>query len=98
MTAISARERLRPYIADALEARVLRLPAGSTTPTELSFTDLHKPWSVAVDSAGSVYVIDVNSDIGIGREWAWTSGGRSFLGEDATVLADMSVMGESVIG
>ena len=66
MTAISVRERLRPYIADALEGRVLRLPAGSTTPTELSFTDLHKPWSVAVDSAGSVYVIDVNSDIGMG--------------------------------
>jgi DNA-binding beta-propeller fold protein YncE len=38
--------------------RVLKLAAGSSTPTELPFTDLDGPHGVAVDSAGSVYITD----------------------------------------
>ena len=43
------------YVADI--DRVLKLPAGSTTQVELPFTGLSQP-SVAVDTAGTLYVTD----------------------------------------
>jgi DNA-binding beta-propeller fold protein YncE len=46
------------YLADLGHSRVLKLPAGSTTPVELPFTGLGNPdpAGVAVDTAGNVYV------------------------------------------
>jgi serine/threonine protein kinase, bacterial len=46
------------YLADFNNNRVLKLPAGSTTPVELPFTGLKDPKGVAVDTAGDVYVVD----------------------------------------
>ena len=45
--------------ADFSNNRVLKLAAGSNTPTVLPFTGLNSPKGVAVDTAGNVYVIDV---------------------------------------
>lgn len=47
--------------------RVLSLPAGSTTPTELPFTGLVNPAGVAVDPNGTVYVADFNEHDHAGR-------------------------------
>jgi serine/threonine protein kinase, bacterial len=44
------------YITDGDNHRVLKLPAGSTTPVELLFTGMNSPEGVAVDTAGNVYV------------------------------------------
>jgi serine/threonine-protein kinase len=41
---------------------VLKLAAGSTSPTELPFTGLSVPQGVAVDTAGNIYVADRNND------------------------------------
>jgi serine/threonine protein kinase, bacterial len=47
------------YVLDAGDRRVLKLPAGATTPTNLPFAGLaESPWSVAVDKGGNVYVSD----------------------------------------
>jgi DNA-binding beta-propeller fold protein YncE len=46
------------YVVDSDHHRVLKLPAGATTPVELPFTGLGGPVGVAVDSAGNVYVTD----------------------------------------
>jgi DNA-binding beta-propeller fold protein YncE len=46
------------YVTDYYNNRVLKLPAGSTTPAELPFTGLSNPLGVAVDTAGTVYVTD----------------------------------------
>jgi serine/threonine protein kinase, bacterial len=43
--------------------RVLKLPAGSSTPVELAFTGLAGPRAVAVDSAGNLYVADGNDRV-----------------------------------
>jgi hypothetical protein len=43
-------------VVDAGNGRVLKLEAGSSTPTELPFTDLNLPCDAAVDTAGAVYV------------------------------------------
>jgi serine/threonine-protein kinase len=45
------------YVVDN-DNRVLKLTAGSSTPTELPFTGLSNPEGVAVDGAGNVYVAD----------------------------------------
>ena len=51
------------YVADHDNNRVLKLPAGSDTPTQiLEFTDLNWPSGVAVDTAGSVYVADTSNN------------------------------------
>lgn len=42
--------------------RVLRLPAGTSTPSELPFTRLISPFGAAVDAAGTVYVADTGRD------------------------------------
>ena len=39
-------------------SHVLKVAAGSSTPSELPFTDLLSPNEIAVDSAGNVYVVD----------------------------------------
>jgi serine/threonine protein phosphatase PrpC/DNA-binding beta-propeller fold protein YncE len=39
---------------------VMRLAAGSSTPTALPFSELTSPYGVAVDSAGDVFVTDVH--------------------------------------
>jgi serine/threonine-protein kinase len=51
------------YLADAnypigSSGRVVKLGAGSNTPTELPFSGLQYPLAVAVDSTGNVYVTD----------------------------------------
>jgi serine/threonine protein kinase, bacterial len=46
------------YVADEFNNRVLKLAAGSGTPTVLPFTGLHLPTHVAVDTTGNVYVRD----------------------------------------
>jgi serine/threonine-protein kinase len=46
------------YVTDLGNNRVLKLPAGSATPTVLPFTGLNKPAGVAVDSGGTLYVGD----------------------------------------
>jgi uncharacterized RDD family membrane protein YckC/streptogramin lyase len=46
------------YVVDQNNNRVLKLPAGATTPTTLPFTGLNKPSAVAVDTTGAVYVAD----------------------------------------
>ena len=51
------------YVADLLNDRVVKLAAGSSTPTVLPFTGLRGPMGVAVDSAGNVYVIDQNDRV-----------------------------------
>jgi DNA-binding beta-propeller fold protein YncE len=46
------------YVNDVNNNRVLKLAAGSSTPTELPFTGLNAPVGVVVDSTGNVYVTD----------------------------------------
>ena len=46
------------YVADTNNKRVLKLAAGSATPTVLPFTGLNYPSGVAVDTAGNLYVTD----------------------------------------
>ena len=46
------------YVADTFNNRVLKLAAGSSTPTVLPFTGLSAPRAVAVDTAGNLYVTD----------------------------------------
>jgi len=46
------------YVVDNGNKRVLKLAAGSSTPTELPFTGLSGAEGVAVDSSGTVYVTD----------------------------------------
>jgi serine/threonine protein kinase, bacterial len=41
---------------------VVKLPAGSGTPTVLPFTGLNWPGGVAVDSAGNLYVTDFGNN------------------------------------
>jgi hypothetical protein len=48
-------------IADGAN-RVLKLPAGSNSTTELPFTGLSNPAGVAVGSAGAVYVADTGNN------------------------------------
>lgn len=49
---------VRPGGRPGPQGWVWRLAAGQTEPTELSFTDLHHPTGVAVDTSGNVYVTD----------------------------------------
>jgi serine/threonine-protein kinase len=50
------------YVFDVGNNRVLKLAAGSNSPTELPFTGLNsplnRPYAVAVDTAGNLYVTD----------------------------------------
>jgi serine/threonine-protein kinase len=46
------------YVTDTANDRVVKLAAGSATPTELPFTGLNNPGGVAVDAASNVYVTD----------------------------------------
>jgi serine/threonine-protein kinase len=48
------------YVTDFGNHRVLKLAAGSSTPTVLPFTGLQTAGSVAVDAAGNPYVTDSN--------------------------------------
>jgi serine/threonine protein kinase, bacterial len=50
------------YAADWGNNRVLKLAAGSATPTVLPFTGLNGPIGVAVDTAGNLYVTDMNNN------------------------------------
>ena len=50
------------YVADGGNKRVLKLAAGSNTPTVLPFTGLKGPGSVTVDTTGNVYVSDSGTD------------------------------------
>lgn len=49
------------YVADRGNNRVLKLPPGATSPSELPFTGLNDPGYVAVDSTGNIYVSDVGN-------------------------------------
>ena len=46
------------YVVDADHNRVLKLAAGTDTPTVLPFTGMNHPVRVAVNSSGNVYVVD----------------------------------------
>jgi serine/threonine protein kinase, bacterial len=48
------------YVTDTGNNRVLKLAAGSSSPTVLPFTGLNKPFGVAVDAAGNLYVTDTH--------------------------------------
>jgi serine/threonine-protein kinase len=50
------------YATDNENNRVLKLPAGASSPIELPFTGLQSPCGVAVDAAGAVYVADMGHD------------------------------------
>src|ERR1700751_2895577 len=50
------------YPVDANNNRVVKLPAGSTTPFTLPFIGLKNPSGVTVDGAGNVYVADANNN------------------------------------
>jgi DNA-binding beta-propeller fold protein YncE len=49
------------YVVDNGNKRVLKLAAGSSTQTELPFTDLNGPTGVAVDTAGNLHVVDTRT-------------------------------------
>jgi hypothetical protein len=52
------------YVTDTGNNRVVKLAAGSSTPTVLPFEGLDVPKGVAVDTAGTVYVVnDVDGQI-----------------------------------
>src|ERR1700738_3176133 len=53
------------YVADSGNNRVLKLAAGSATPTVLPFTGLNGPDGVAVDTAGDLYVADHGEHRGV---------------------------------
>jgi serine/threonine protein kinase, bacterial len=55
---MAIRERSIVYVTDNNNHRVLKLAAGATTQTELSFTGHEIPVAVAVDSSGNVHVTD----------------------------------------
>jgi DNA-binding beta-propeller fold protein YncE len=46
------------YVTEVQDNRVLKLEAGSPTPTLLPFIDLKYPDGVAADTAGNLYVAD----------------------------------------
>ena len=46
------------YVTDETSNQVLKLTAGSSTPTALPLTGLDHPASVAIDARGTVYVVD----------------------------------------
>ena len=50
------------YVTDLVKNRVLELAAGSSSPTEVPFAGLNKPYGVAVDAAGTVYVTDIGTN------------------------------------
>ncbi|HET9874982.1 MAG TPA: serine/threonine-protein kinase PknD [Mycobacterium sp.] len=49
--------------SQGMYGRVVKLPAGSDKPTVLPFSGLYQPQSLAVDSAGAVYVSDFNNRV-----------------------------------
>ncbi|MGH3958179.1 serine/threonine-protein kinase PknD [Mycobacterium sp.] len=52
------------YVASqGMYGRVLKLPVGSTKPTELPFNGLYQPQGLAIDGAGTVYVTDFNNRV-----------------------------------
>ncbi|MDT5233974.1 MAG: hypothetical protein QOJ56_4985 [Mycobacterium sp.] len=53
------------YVVDNRSSRVLKLPAGSNTQSELPFTDLDEPAGVAVDTVGNIYVTDIGGGDGL---------------------------------
>ena len=50
------------YVSDDHNKRVLKLAAGSDTPTVLPFTGIKYPEGVAVDTSGNVYVVDASNN------------------------------------
>ncbi len=51
------------FVIDSSNLRVMKLVAGSSTPTALPFTGLIMPAGVAVDGAGSVYVTHYGNQV-----------------------------------
>ncbi|MGH3536590.1 MAG: serine/threonine-protein kinase, partial [Pseudonocardiaceae bacterium] len=49
--------------SESMYGRVVKLAAGSTTPTVLPFSALYQPQAVAIDAAGTVYVTDFNNRV-----------------------------------
>ena len=49
--------------SEGMYGRVVKLAAGSSTPTVLPFTGLYQPQGLAVDANGTVYVADFNNRV-----------------------------------
>ncbi|MGH3960797.1 serine/threonine-protein kinase PknD [Mycobacterium sp.] len=49
--------------SQSMFGRVVKLAAGSSNPTVLPFSGLYQPQSVAIDTAGTVYVTDFNNRV-----------------------------------
>jgi serine/threonine protein kinase, bacterial len=49
--------------SESMYGRVVKLAAGSSSPTVLPFAGLYQPQGLAVDSAGTVYVADFNNRV-----------------------------------
>jgi hypothetical protein len=63
------------YAADAFNDRVVKLAAGSGTPTVVSFIGLHLPFKVAVDTTGNVYVLDKVVSTDVDATWVPSTAG-----------------------
>ena len=50
------------YVTEHDSSQVLKLPAGSNTPTVLPLSGLNTPLGVTVDKNGNVYVADRGND------------------------------------
>ena len=46
------------YVTDFPSNQVLKLGANAPAPNPVGFTDLHNPTGVAVDSKGSLYILE----------------------------------------
>lgn len=64
------------FVVDSGNKKVFKLAANSNAPTEVPIRGLTKPKSVAVDSAGSLYVTDWSTP-GTGQVWKLSPGATS---------------------
>lgn len=51
------------YVADQYNNRVVKVTAGSSSPTVLPFSNISFPKGIAVDSSGTVYITNNNQRV-----------------------------------